>query len=444
MENNNIKKSFIENLSRPIGILCVISLGLALSAALLFALRKDASTDLFECLYTAVSAFTLCGSSLVSPSGFGTPGIFFIALLFEAGAVFAMYVSCRLILLGGHAAELVIGRRRWLFALASPTCGRDLLVYILIYLAVLQLAGGLALFGVFTSAYPAAKAAGLAAFTSVSAVTGCGMSLLEGRALKIFSVNYMYDIVCGALALLSALGPLFACAAVSARGRGRLSRTMLMQSVCFIVLTLLMCAAVCALEWDEALPPQSAVSTALLRVLGARSASLMGENTVSSLSFASRAVLFIAMFTGGLSGSTTGGLRMGAVILLLLYLILAPSCGENIRTKKVRFARSAFIKPLYLALFGIVFILVMSLAMSAASSLDYSDVLFETASAYTLSGTHAVMPGELPAAFSALYMLAMLSGRLLPMYLCRALDLSVTKEEPLSETLMLGRSDMVV
>ena len=444
MEEQNIKKSFFENLFRPVGILASLSVGLAFSALVLFALRKESSADLFECLYTAVSAFTLCGSSIVNLTGFGIPGIFFIALLCEAGAVFALYVSCRLILACGHTAELVIGRKRWLFALASPTCGRDLLVYIISYLAVLQVIGGLALFGVFAPAYPAAKAAGLAAFTSVSAVTGCGMSLLDGRALGIFSVNYSYDIVCSVLVLLSALGPLFAAAAVSARSRGRLSRTMLMQSVCFLILTVVMCAAVCALEWDGTLPAQSAVSTAVLRVLGARSASLMGENTVGSVSFASRVILFIAMFTGGLSGSSTGGLRMGAVMLLCIYLVLAPSCGENIRTKKVRFARSAFIKPIYLALSGIAFILVMSLAMSAACSLDYSDVLFETASAYTLSGIHAADVRELPAVFSALYIVTMLAGRLLPMYFSRALDLSVSKEEPFSEQLVLGRSDMVV
>ncbi|MBO4360441.1 MAG: hypothetical protein J5822_06155, partial [Eubacteriaceae bacterium] len=234
MEDRNIKKSFIENLNRPIWILVLVSAGLALSALVLYALRDASSADLFECLYTAVSAFTLCGSSIVSLSGFHPAGIFFIALLFEAGAVFAMYVSCRIIFLSGHAAQLIFGRKRWIFSLAAGTSGRQLLIFITAYLAVLQTAGAVMLFGVFRAAYPATEAAALSAFTSVSAVTGCGMSLLEGRELAVFSVNYLYDIVCSLLIVLSALGPLFACSALSLKSRGGLSRTMFMQFTAFI------------------------------------------------------------------------------------------------------------------------------------------------------------------------------------------------------------------
>lgn len=444
MEKNNIKKSFIENLSGPVGILVSVTALLALSALALAALRKDASVDLFECLYTAVSAFTLCGSSIVSLSGFHPAGIFFIALLSEAGAVFVMYVSCRIVFLGGHAAELVLGKKRWLFSLSAPGSLRGLLVFIVVYLLVLEAAGAAMFTGVFSAAYPLSQALLLGTFTSVSAVTGNGMSLLEGRALSVFSVNYMYDIVCSVLLILSALGPLFACAALSAGKKGEFSRTMLMQSVVFVIITLMLCTAVCVFEWDGSLPPQTSVSSAILRVVGARSASLMGEETAASLSFASKAALFAAMFTGGLSGSSTGGLKMGAVILICLFLFLAPSQGENIRTKKVRFTRTAFLKPVYLALSGIGIIFIMALVMSATCRLDYSHVLFETVSAFTLSGIHAVKVSVMPCAFNAVYMITMLIGRFLPMYLARSLDRSVTREEPSAELMVLGRSDMVV
>ena len=139
-----------------------------------------------------------------------------------------------------------------------------------------------------------------------------------------------------------------------------------------------------------------------------------GFNTVdvSSLSEGGKLLTIILMFIGGCSGSTAGGVKVGTVFVLVLYLrsTLLRSAGTNIFGRRIEsdtVTKSAAVLCTYLLLS-----LTATLLLCSTQGFILSDALFEVVSAVCTVGMSAGLTGQLNTLSKFVIIFLMYVGRL--------------------------------
>lgn len=139
-----------------------------------------------------------------------------------------------------------------------------------------------------------------------------------------------------------------------------------------------------------------------------------GFNTtdIGGLSEAGKVLSIILMFIGGCSGSTAGGIKVGTIFVLLLYLrsTLLRTPGTNIFGRRIEdetITKSTAVLCIYLFC-----CLIATIALCCLQDCSATDAMFEVASAICTVGMSAGLTGELTLISQFLIIFLMYVGRL--------------------------------
>ncbi|MGK2964069.1 MAG: TrkH family potassium uptake protein [Tepidiformaceae bacterium] len=121
------------------------------------------------------------------------------------------------------------------------------------------------------------------------------------------------------------------------------------------------------------------------------------------------------MFVGGAAGSTAGGLKVGAFALLLAVMIATIRGQEDVSLFRRRVPVEVVQQATTLALYFVGLVFAFSLLLSAVTTRDFIDVMYEAVSALGTVGQSAAGTPTLGVAAHYVLIVAMLVGRFSPL-----------------------------
>ena len=256
-------------------------------------------------------------------------------------------------------------------------------------------------------------------FHSVSAFCNAGFDIMgvfdPGTSVMRYNTDY---IVCLTLMVLVVLGGLgFFVWEEAARVRSFKKLSIYSKLVLLITLSLLLFGTVsfAVLEWDNPgtmgdMTWHHKLLNAAFQSVTVRTAGFVAVDQ-AALTDASKAVSTVLMLIGGSSGSTAGGMKTVTILVMLLFLMARARGRETVTVFKKTIPNSQVLDALTiasvmigLAVFGGVFI-------SATSGFDFTDALYEAASAIATVGLSAAGTANMSVAAQYLIIVYMYFGR---------------------------------
>lgn len=375
-----------------------------------------------EAAFTATSALTVTGLSLIAPGRDLTVlGQGVLLVLIQLGGVGFM--------VGAVVVLRLIGRRisledrlalRDSLGLPEPGAIVKLTQRVLIVVLAIEAAGAALLWLNWRGAMPEGQALFYAIFHAVSAFCNAGFDLFTGRPE--FSGGAPTDSATLAIkAALIALGSLGIPVLADGVRYWRDRRLSLHTRVTLAVVALLISGGGLALFLAERQaggvlarePLARQVEVAFFQAVAARTAGFAGLPAFESMAPASQLTLMALMFVGGSPASMGGGVTTGTVAVLAIALwgyargrSAAHIAGRAIAPMTVR--KAAAVLTLSLAVVAAATWLI--LITHPGATLDQA--LFEVISAFATCGLTLAFTSELNGFGQAVIMLAMIWGRL--------------------------------
>ena len=388
-------------------------------------------TSAADAFFAAVSAATLTGLTPVPTQDHWT--------LLGEGAIAAIIVLGGLLYLVGASVLLwLLGRR---FALRDPDLrrvfrgapgwGETLAVVrtVLTAAAGVQALGAAALFLALLGAdVPAERALWWGPFHAISAFNNAGFAL-GGGSYGAFADDLPVLAVTGALAFLGGIGPLPVALYVSRRSFHRLPFDSRVAILAMAAALLAGGAVLFAGEWANGATvgaepawrrPFLAVFESAMRTTG------LTTLDTAALREESKVLATGLMAIGGAAGSASGGLKVGAVVVLAAGLVAALRGRERLSLLGRELPADTFRRAFAVAfLFGIAAAALVAGLIAAAEGAPL-DALFEGVSALSLAGWTTGLTAAAGPAERTLLIAAMLVGRFAPLLLV----LQMARERP--------------
>lgn len=420
------------------GFVSLIALG-TLLLALPFSDAQGRSTSLIVALFTATSAVTVTGHTVVSTtqhwSYFGQAVIFILMMVgglgFMAGATFVL--------------EL-IGRRKTSLAhqlVLRETMGEEvkylgrtggLTRLIVAASIVFYVVGALVLFPRIHDITGLGPVESLwqSLFLSVSSFNNAGFSILPetsgARSLAILDNQWIIQTVMVLLIMVGCIGVLFLYEIEEKRRFNRLSldtKLVLMGSALLWALGFgaYFIAGFVAVGGQEGNGIAQRIGEAIFHSVSGRTAGFIISDFGTAEDFTKLVFAFL-MLIGGASGSVAGGIKVNTFMVLIVAVIAsirarphAEAFGREIPQTQVY--RAVAVGALALAFIGItVPILTITEADALrAGELQFLDLFFDTVSAFATNGSSTgIVPG-LNAVGQLIFVVAMFVGRIGPLTL---------------------------
>lgn len=381
------------------------------------------SASWLDALFTAVSAVCVTGLTVAdTQTQWSFLGEAVILALVQVGGL--GYMAGMGVVLWALGRSLGLRDRELIRVYSGAPSMREAASFmrvIVIYTAVFEVAGALALFGGFTATgVPADRAVWWSVFHAVSAfnvsgfnVTGADFApfrddpavLAPMLALVLGGTLGAVPVVMGALRLNPRRMPLDARVVLAA------AACVLAAATCFIA----------ASEWTN---------TGTLASVGAGDRPLLalfqaamwtsGFSAVDSALLHDHTKLFESalMLVGGAAGSPAGGMKLGTLAVVAVAAVAALRGREEVVVFGRRLPRAIVRQAIVIAAaFAACHFLVTMLLLGATDGVPFIDVLYEASSALGTVGWSAGVTPRLGDAATAIAMIAILVGRFLPLVL---------------------------
>lgn len=410
-------------IAHPVRLLPLVFLGLiVIGTALLmlpFARAGEKSPEILEAFFTATSATTITGLSVVDTGSYwSTSGLVIIYLLTQAGAF-------GIVGLGTILGAVAGGRLGITTRLAAqtdthvPSIGAigPLFRRVAAIMIVVQAVTASILAWRYQADYHDgwAESTGRGLFDAAMAFNNAGFSLnrdslvpYAGDGLVI--LTFCVAVFIGAIGfpVLSELG-----------GQWRHPSRWTIHTRLTVWGSLLLFAGGFVLfllfEWTNQQTLGGAATSD--KMLTAIEASVMprsgGLNTIawSDVHDESKGIATVLMFIGGGSASTAGGIKV-TTFLLLAYVILAELRGDpEVSVGNRRIGPAVIRTGLTIALVSVMLVVVPTMYLMARTDYAFEDILFETASAFGTVGLSTGMTADLPADAQVILAVLMFIGR---------------------------------
>ncbi len=399
---------------------------------------------LVEAFFTAVSAVTVTGLTVVDTASHWTPlGQVVILVLVQVGGLGIMTSASLLGLLtfrrfGLASAIGAIAETRSI----GPGDVRSVLANVvrtsLGIEAVVAVVLGLRLaIGYGTSPL---QAAWQGVFHAVSAFNCAGFALYSDSLIRFRDDPWMIVPIIVAV-LLGGFGfpVLFEIARNVRATRRRRARHWSLNTALVIGSTVVILpvafAALVALEWSNTgtLGPLSLgekLGSGVFETMASRSSGLTTVD-VSQLRGSSLLVLDVLMFFGSGPGGTAGGIKL-TTAAVLFFVIVAEARGEEVVTAfRRRLPMSVVTLSVSIGLLATGMVVVATVVLTVIGGASLDRTLFEVVSAFSTTGLSTNLSAELPVAGQLLLCLVMLTGRLGPITVATALSLRRRKSKRL-------------
>ncbi|MCI8842586.1 MAG: potassium uptake protein, TrkH family [Oscillospiraceae bacterium] len=400
-------------------------LGLILLGAVLLTLpvasRSGESAGFLTALFTATSSTCVTGLVLadtyVQWSSFGQ--VVIICLIQVGGLGFMSMISVFFFLLHrkiGLKQRLIMAQG---FSLNDVDGVVKLVRTVLIWTAVIELAGALILALRFWPEYGWSRAVKWGVFHSISAFCNAGFDIFgelqPGSSLGLFVRDPVVNLTIIALIVIGGLG-FYVWTELGKRFRGgRFSVHTKLVLVITVVLLVGGTVLFACLEWDngDTIGGFSAGDKLLAAAFQSATCRTAGFAALDqgALTESSKALSTLLMLIGGSAGSTAGGIKTVTVGILFLSVLSAARgrsrltiFGRSISGDQIRQAMTVMGLMLMLSFFGGMF-------LSAANGLPFLDCLYETASALGTAGLSTGLTPLVGTASRLLLIVFMFFGR---------------------------------
>lgn len=411
-------------LSLPVALRLLLGLsGLVLAATALLLLPGMATRPLTlaEAFFTAASALTVTGLTVIVPGADLTlAGQIVLLVLIQVGGIGLMVFTVVVFHLLGRRISLVNRLAlRDLFGSLVPGAILQLTLRVLLGVLVVEAAGALLLWWVWSPWMGSGRAVWFAVFHSVSAFCNSGFDLFPGLPGFATIPNDGGTLaILGSLVLTGSLGVPVVADLLAFRRTRRLTLHTRLTLTAVAILTLLGTLVIFTAEglrpgvlagepWDRRL------GLALFQSISARTAGFIGVPSFELLAPPSQLILIVIMFIGAAPASMGGGITTGTLVVLALalwaYVRNRPHPevgGRTISAETVRRA-TAVLSISLLVVLGATLLLLLT---HPQFTLD--NALFEIVSAFATCGLTLAYTPNLNLFGRILVVLVMIWGRL--------------------------------
>ncbi|MCL6450491.1 MAG: TrkH family potassium uptake protein [Acetobacteraceae bacterium] len=408
-----------------LGFLAVIAAG-TLLLCLPVATASRRATPVVDALFTATSATCVTGLVVRDTATYWSPfGQAVIALLIQVGGLGIMTMSTLIALVLGKRITL---RERLLIQEAGGYITLSGLVrmvkHVLLFTAVLEGAGALALTLRLAFDYPFPRALALGVFHAVSAFNNAGFDLFS-TSLVGFVDDFPVILIMAGLIIAGGLG--FAVMSeIAAWRRGvRLSLHSRLALAVTAALILGGWIAVFLLELGnpETLAPLSPQGKALASFFHAVTPRTAGFNSVPTgrLRPATQLLTVMLMFIGGSPNSTAGGIKTTtfATVVLAVWAIVRGRPGVEVFERRI--PAELVSRALAVTLIAVALVVGMTGVLLITEGQEPLATLFEVTSAFGTVGLSTGMTPSLTTAGRLLIVATMFAGRVGPLTLALAI-----------------------
>jgi potassium uptake TrkH family protein len=388
-------------------------------------LKEGVKLSLIDALFTATSAFTVTGLTVVTTADtFTVFGTFMIMIMLQLGGIGIMALGTFLWIILGRNISLSYRKLIMIDQNRHNLSGLVQLIRIVIGLALLFEAIGTLVLGVYfmISGYYNTwyEAFYYALFHSLSSFTNGGFDIFGGESIAKFSNDYFVQTVTMILLLLGAIGfPVLIEVREYLFGKHPHFRFSLFTKITvsmFFLLILLGAIGIWIVEsqlYFADLPWHQKLFFSLFNSVTTRSGGLATMD-VSQLGETSQILLSILMFIGASPSSVGGGIRTTTFAIIILTLITYALGKNEVRVFRKAIKQEDIIKS---------FVVFSAGTMIAGGSIMFLDnfeghrfpliaIIFEICSAFGTSGLSMGITSELSTTGKALIMALMFIGRI--------------------------------
>ncbi len=412
-----------------LGFLAAIAVGTVL-LALPICREGPGGAPVGTALFTATSAVTITGLSVVDTATYWTPGgQVVIMVLMQVGGLGVMSATALLFLLVSRRLSM---RSRLLAQAETSVQGPGEVRRVLLAVAgltlVVESVAALLLavrFWIGGDSLPTSLWYG--SFHAVAAFNNAGFSLFSDNL-----VGYAGDAwVCGVIALAIIIGGLGIPVLADLVRRPRAPRRWTMHTKLTLVTTAALivfgAAAVLIFEWGNsrtlgALDVQGRLVAGVFQGITPRTA---GFNSVNYGDMREETLMVtdFLMLVGTGSVSTGGGIKVTTLCVLVLAAVAATRGSQNVQVFGRRIPEVSQRQALAITVLATGAVAVSTLALVAMTDLGLSPLLFEAISAIGTAGLSTGITGGLPGAAQGVLIVLMIIGRVGPQVLGAALVL---------------------
>lgn len=398
------------------------------------AARDGRWTGPLTALFTAASAACTTGLTLVDTRSYWSPfGQAVILLLMQVGGLgFLTGSTLVLLLIGGRLT--LRGRLLAQGALGEGTLGDvgTLVRRIVAFALAVEGAGALLLTLYFLSSEPLPVALWFGVFHSVSAFTNSSFDLLHsfesvaGRPGEPFLLLV--------LSLLIILGGISYTVVADVWRRRRFRLLALDSKLVLVTTTLLLVVGTAGfylMEYGNEATigplgvPRALMQAAFFAVVPRSS----GFQTLDPAVFRDETLVFLTflMFVGGAAGSTAGGIKVGALAVLVVAVVSAVRGQNTVIAFRREIPTAAVMRTLAVVTLSAVVVVAGAFALTVITSFRFLTIVFDTTSAFGTVGLTTGVTAQLTIAGKLIIIAAMFAGRLGPLTLAVAL---ARREQP--------------
>jgi trk system potassium uptake protein len=377
-----------------------------------------------EALFTAVSALTVTGLSVITPgTDLTLAGQIALLVLIQLGGVGYMVLAITMFRLLGR--RVTLADRMALqdaLGLLHPGGIVELTRHVLRTVLLVEAAGALLLWLNWREFLPGMRGVFYAIFHAISAFCNAGFELFSGQPEHVDGIpkdNFTL-IVMGTLIFLGVIGIPVLFDLVTYWRR----RYMSLHSRITIplVLTIIVVGAAAFYIGERltggllaGLPTDRAVTMTFFQVISSRTAGFVGVPEFLSVDPSTKVVMMSLMFIGGSPASMGGGITTGTLAVLMLALF-AYARGWDTPIIKGRAIPGEMVrKGAAILTASIVAVLLVTWLIALTHPIDLVSVGFEVVSAFATCGLSLGVTSELNLFGRGLIMLMMFWGRLGPL-----------------------------
>ncbi|WP_257349475.1 TrkH family potassium uptake protein [Pseudalkalibacillus decolorationis] len=417
------KKSFRKSRLTSVQLIVLYYLGAVIMATSLlslpFAHRDGVQWSFIDALFTAVSAISVTGLSVISTAEtFNEIGYFILAFVLQFGGIGVMTLGTFIWLITGKKIGL---RERQLIMTdqnRSTLQGLvNLMREILVLILVIELIGALVLGVYFLNYFPTWQEAFMHGFfASVSATTNAGFDI-TGQSLIPFANDYFVQFINIILLILGAIGfPVLIELKeyiTSKKGKYQFSLFTKLTTLTFFLLVVVGTFLIIVLEykfffagkkWHEAL------FYALFQSVSTRSGGLATMD-MNLFTEPTQLVMSAMMFIGASPSSVGGGIRTTTFAIVILAILSFAKGNQTIKIFKRELLAEDIHKAFVVISVAIMLCGVSVITLMITESATLVAIVFEVTSAFGTSGLSMGITSELSTIGKVIIIMLMFIGR---------------------------------
>ena len=418
----------------PYSLIMLSFVGLIIIGALLlklpFSHYPDKEVSFFEALFTATSAVTVTGLSIVDIGAVYTGfGKFILLILIQFGGLGVLTISSVFVLLiakriGFYTKRLVAEGLNHNKMYDIYTVTKRVVFITLLFEAI----GAVLLFGSFIQDYSFFQALFMSVLHSVSAFCNAGIALFP-HSFEGYTYNVYVNVIIAFLIIFGGLGftTIIQAGEYLQHKRRRLDINSQFSILMTVVLLLAGTLLFFTLEYKNyhTLYGKGLFNQLLISFFHSVSLRTAGFDTIPLEHLGSATILFCVtfMFIGASPNSTGSGVKTTTIGILFLGIKTALLNKNYIEFSKRRISWKLFNKASALVFIAMMYVLIMIVVLASIEPhFEFTKVAFELISAFSTCGLSTGITPYLNEASQAILMFTMFLGRVGPLTIALALS----------------------